>query len=411
MGFYFENRSKAYNGANTDDFPTIDNNKHLRNNSDINMGCIEDNTNSYDFDIPEMAENVNTNDINSSDATISWEDGYDSTGIYLTHIIIDDEHYKLKGNSLNITGLYPSYTYDYKIYEEDFGNNISESASNSFKTTSVESNDEILTCRSSTYDFELTSDNKKNWMFERSFNVNYNQNAILFFEIPAIPSNRKIVNASLSLNLLDKNINNSNVDIYALDYERDHDIYSEYFWNGPFGDENSIGTKIQDDFITKDSPSGNISSNFAGSKAIVDYIDAQITNGAHANNYLIFKLNIDNEDIPEDEYFKIASSDNFYSNKWPKLKLYLEDVTSNSELITEEFIPSLYPNPSNDLIFINKNGCDYSYIMIMDYTGRMVKKLDKKSAEGGINISELQQGLYFIKFIGKENYSIKFTKI
>lgn len=70
----------------------------------------------------------------------------------------------------------------------------------------------------------------------------------------------------------------------------------------------------------------------------------------------------------------------------------IDGITNNDELI-------IYPNPANDFIEIKTN-LDFTTIVIMDVTGNIVKKTHYQS---NINISDLSNGIYFIKLVGEKN--------
>mgnify|MGYP001379470318 FL=1 len=67
----------------------------------------------------------------------------------------------------------------------------------------------------------------------------------------------------------------------------------------------------------------------------------------------------------------------------------------------------IYPNPANSFIEI-KTDLDYNSISIMDVTGKAIKQLDSQTK---IDISDLTNGIYFIKITGEKSSVIrKFVK-
>jgi len=67
----------------------------------------------------------------------------------------------------------------------------------------------------------------------------------------------------------------------------------------------------------------------------------------------------------------------------------------------------IYPNPANSFIEI-KTDLDYNSISIMDVTGKAIKQLDSQTK---IDISDLTNGIYFIKITGEKSSVIrKFLK-
>jgi len=78
----------------------------------------------------------------------------------------------------------------------------------------------------------------------------------------------------------------------------------------------------------------------------------------------------------------------------------IDKATNNKKI-------NIYPNPANSFIEI-KTDLDYSSVSIMDVTGKAIKQLDSQTK---IDISDLTNGIYFIKITGKENTVIrKFVK-
>lgn len=83
-------------------------------------------------------------------------------------------------------------------------------------------------------------------------------------------------------------------------------------------------------------------------------------------------------------------------------KLYVDDVKVeiNNPVKLEENVLSdiqIYPNPSaSDFVFL-KNFQDISALEIIDSSGRLVKSIS--NPESKIDVSQLQQGVYFVKCI------------
>lgn len=69
---------------------------------------------------------------------------------------------------------------------------------------------------------------------------------------------------------------------------------------------------------------------------------------------------------------------------------------------TEEEI-YLYPNPSNDIIQLKTAGIPFKQIQLFDIQGRMIRELNFQKQ---LNVSELKNGMYFVKLIGGDNTKI-----
>ena len=77
---------------------------------------------------------------------------------------------------------------------------------------------------------------------------------------------------------------------------------------------------------------------------------------------------------------------------------FKNSVITNSS--TEEFIHSIYPNPTNGL-FTVESGSNIENIIIHNYSGRMIQ-LHKPQKSMLINLNGLEHGIYFIQFIGSD---------
>mgnify|MGYP001402448928 CR=1 FL=1 len=85
-------------------------------------------------------------------------------------------------------------------------------------------------------------------------------------------------------------------------------------------------------------------------------------------------------------------------------------ITSNSENDIDE-THSIFPNPSNNFIFIQGQTSNVVSTQVMDLNGRVI--LNKVNPENGINISTLSSGIYVLKMINKDGSQevIKFEKM
>lgn len=409
--FSIKKNTIAYNAAINDECPYTDYMERLRDDSRPDIGCMELESSNYDFILPDTIEDFVVSELKSTSATLTWKKPNDNNNIINYIVEVNDEKYNVNTNRIELNGLYFDFNYNALIHALDIGNNKGETAVCKFKTPDLEENNCIISSKSSKYDFELNSVNKTLWRFEKNFRIDKSTNAILFFEVPPIPKNRKISEAIFSVTLLSKENAQSNIDLFALDFESDHEINENYFWNNSFDSQNAIGIPIQNDFILNSTNHGRKSTDFIGSKNIVEYIENQIKKGAHGGNYFIFRLNSDSGNTTGDKsIFKIASTDFPDSYVWPKLEIFLEDASSNNDE-TDNLMPEIYPNPSADLIFIDTKSINYSRIQIFNINISMIKELNQNEIENGIDISELDTGIYFLKLISNNlNFTIKVIK-
>ena len=80
-------------------------------------------------------------------------------------------------------------------------------------------------------------------------------------------------------------------------------------------------------------------------------------------------------------------------------------MATDSNLYSTEF--SLYPNPANDKLFINLKDADTTiyYVTISTVTGRVVMMLPQPQWENGIDISNLESGVYIFQMMDKKTKS------
>jgi len=73
---------------------------------------------------------------------------------------------------------------------------------------------------------------------------------------------------------------------------------------------------------------------------------------------------------------------------------------------SEEII--LYPIPTKDKLNISIQNLTYDYFEIYTFNSKLIEKIKINSRENiELNLSNLEKGIYFIKFTGKENVSLK----
>lgn len=98
---------------------------------------------------------------------------------------------------------------------------------------------------------------------------------------------------------------------------------------------------------------------------------------------------------------------------------YNEAVITNTTLNTiatsasihEEVLDSkmlnVYPNPAKETLFVNVRTSGNNTIVITDVIGKTVKQIKTDDSQTEINISDLQNGVYFVKAIQGNTYSVQ----
>lgn len=120
---------------------------------------------------------------------------------------------------------------------------------------------------------------------------------------------------------------------------------------------------------------------------------------------------IDMEDIDGDGYYELAIGTRRGGLALFNTTLIKDKSTASTDLRIDKGIV-LYPNPVRETLSINlKNGCKDCLLQIFDISGRMLEsiRLNEFSPGFQLNVSNLKEGIYFIKLNAKE-YA-KFVKL
>ena len=121
----------------------------------------------------------------------------------------------------------------------------------------------------------------------------------------------------------------------------------------------------------------------------------------YVKRYSWFDPNANNEKYPKLQTSDIINENNqlttlgeFYASQNPN-----NNLSNYNQKISEL---TIYPNPTKNLIFIDKNFSDLT-VSIFDLNGQiMLKKIVKSK----IDLSQLKKGVYIIKFSDKKNKSV-----
>ncbi len=84
--------------------------------------------------------------------------------------------------------------------------------------------------------------------------------------------------------------------------------------------------------------------------------------------------------------------------------IYIILGESNIETVSSEEI-FIYPNPAKDKLYFKIE--DINNICIFDISGKLIKKVQTKSGQNSINISEIKNGLYILRFDNGEELIYK----
>ncbi|NVO19788.1 MAG: T9SS type A sorting domain-containing protein [Bacteroidetes bacterium] len=102
-------------------------------------------------------------------------------------------------------------------------------------------------------------------------------------------------------------------------------------------------------------------------------------------------------------------SDGIQSNKDGLMfdNLHFEDWSESIPEIQNNKLVSIYPCPATDYISIRRNfTADPESVQIINYAGQLIYE-NHDFIEGYVNISQLTNGLYFLKYSNTKEYSVK----
>jgi hypothetical protein len=84
----------------------------------------------------------------------------------------------------------------------------------------------------------------------------------------------------------------------------------------------------------------------------------------------------------------------------------IKAVSSTEDVIVEELSPYIYPNPASTVIEIDQELIEYDKVLFYNISGSLVKELKVTET---IDIIDLKQGLYFLKFVDNSQNEINTT--
>lgn len=414
--FHLKGSTVPINSGEIKESTSIDAEGVLRNVGLPDLGCLERGGKDFDMENPDFSGDIIVDELGPTHVELSWAEANDNFGVKEYHILWEDQEMIVEDSKCLITDLYSNSYYTFKVFAIDFANNKSEVLETSLKTNNFDNDNYTVFCSSVKFDQEITSNDKKEWVYSDEMRIGgisngTDLNGILIFKIPSLPPSKEILGASLTLNFEGKLGNpTGKIDVHGLDYKREAIIENDLFWQGNFGMD-SKGFSIMNDIITGDSSPGLIESNQFASDRLLEYLNLQFEAGAHGNNYMLLRLNVDVENEQNGAYYKIVSGDSKNSFKRPILKFTL-DHESGIEDIKENLV-ELYPNPVNSELYL-KNINDKCEIEILDFSGKSFRKINFNGNEKGksISTSELKSGVFYLKITANEIVKVKkFIKI
>jgi hypothetical protein len=136
--------------------------------------------------------------------------------------------------------------------------------------------------------------------------------------------------------------------------------------------------------------------------------NVEIVEPVHQNNNSIVSVN----DYSQWSSFVVAviRFDGTASNPTQESKQYTIGISQYTGLHNIENKISIYPNPTSDYIFVDIEGFDYNRIIIKDILGKKIVESAISKQSNKLDISYLQNGIYFISILDNEK-QIKTEKL
>lgn len=108
-----------------------------------------------------------------------------------------------------------------------------------------------------------------------------------------------------------------------------------------------------------------------------------------------------NNFTPGNQYFiRVFGYNQFFEDRTFNITVTDPDNTSSTNDFTKDNVVSIYPNPTSDKLNIKTENKSFNYLQILTIRGIIVLEKSIKN-NTTINVSKLNQGVYFVKFYNK----------
>ena len=234
--------------------------------------------------------------------------------------------------------------------------------------------------------------------------------AVIPFEIPVLAQGERLTSATLNFHLLQKAGGlQHKVDLYGLPFRSSSTILSSDFFAGTY-DTDQTATALENDILDLNSTNGSKQS--SSSQAIVNFVNAQLDNGAVAGDFIFFRFSLDYNGAGNYNYWDIASQDHTVPNNRPVLNFDAIVLASKSLSTKKSKLDNtgftIYPNPTKNGDITIKSSLlnQKSNLEIFSLNGRLVFKqniLPTNSNQIQTNIS-LSAGIYLLKLSNNSGF-------
>ena len=126
----------------------------------------------------------------------------------------------------------------------------------------------------------------------------YDMAAVMPFQIPEIPDGKQFATATFTANL--NNVVSwawQDYDLYGIPFRSSPTVVGTDYYQGVY-DGDATATAIQQKWAVKETPVGMNTTTDAGNAALVDYLNAQLANGAKSGDFVFLRVSVSVDDAP-----------------------------------------------------------------------------------------------------------------
>lgn len=246
---------------------------------------------------PTAPANLAAGTITTTSVGLSWSASSDNVEVTGYKVYRNGSNpVSVGGTSTTVSGLTANTNYTFTVTAVDAAGNESPASAGVNVTTDgspttydINASTDDRVVYDTGYLWDVTKDHHRVGRGDASGGKEYSV-AIIPFQLPAVGT---VTSASFKAYLYTLSGSPANnVDVYGLPYRSGSSVQSGDFYQGTY-DGDSGATAIQDNYTTPSSSTGWAITSSAGDDNLVDYINAQISAGAEAGDWLFIRLSPD----------------------------------------------------------------------------------------------------------------------
>ncbi|MEP2026209.1 MAG: putative Ig domain-containing protein [Reichenbachiella sp.] len=178
-------------------------------------------------------------------------------------------------------------------------------------------------------DNAVSNNGSMQWVGYASHRIGTNKYtcAVLPFQLPVLAQGEYIASASFTAYLSGSSGNLSDaVDLYAIPYQANSAVVSGDYFGGSY-DTDAGATALQQAFFDTNSANGSNTSDASANTTLASFLNAQYANGATGGEFILIRLNMDDNSGSQYNYWDIVSQNGTTSSQRPFITI---DVQSSS---------------------------------------------------------------------------------